>query len=303
MIMLMHMDQAFASSHPDRQPAGWTGNGHVFYVRDKADLAENWLPLFFSDKIKFKSFTRKLYRWGFRQVSVPDGAGVVGSVPPTVLGSAPAATCVMTYYYNAHFQRDKKSLLTSMRSVTAATKRKEQRDQHAFQLKQAQAQVNSNIQFPKNVSAVVSGSEDSNANANTNQLLAETLVRMSSPISSVTDDALASATAVTTSSMATAPMIATDLSGSSYLMAIREKLNRDLALARVGLVMSQHHQLVAMQLGQLNQRQGQQQNNNTGNLIQQVAALQQNQIPITSLSGHQATSIHSLLEMLRESAR
>jgi len=46
----------------------WTEEGDAFIVRDKSALESTVLPKYFSNKCKFMSFVRKLYRWGFRQV-------------------------------------------------------------------------------------------------------------------------------------------------------------------------------------------------------------------------------------------
>jgi len=111
MIMLMHVDKCFPT-HGEKMklaPAGFLENGGAFFIRDKDELAANWLPLFF-DKIKFSSFTRKLYRWGFKQVSI------LGT-------SLPYDTM---FFHNNNFQRDRKGLLPRMRSVTALTRRKEE---------------------------------------------------------------------------------------------------------------------------------------------------------------------------------
>lgn len=64
MLMLMHMDKIFAKSgkKPDQAPIGWVNNGLAFYIRDKNELVNKWLPIFFR-QAKFSSFTRKLYRY------------------------------------------------------------------------------------------------------------------------------------------------------------------------------------------------------------------------------------------------
>jgi hypothetical protein len=69
-----------------------------------------WLPLFFR-QAKFSSFTRKLYRWGFRQVNMT--------------GEPLLASNKEICFANEYFRRDDRALLGRMRSVTAASKRKE----------------------------------------------------------------------------------------------------------------------------------------------------------------------------------
>jgi hypothetical protein len=93
----------------DREAAvGWTLDGRAFIIRNKDDLVKGLLPMFFRQG-KLASFTRKLYRWGFRQVSVsPDG---LSSKKKMIFG-------------HEWFQRDNKQLMASMRSITAAGTRR-----------------------------------------------------------------------------------------------------------------------------------------------------------------------------------
>jgi HSF-type DNA-binding len=78
-------------------------------VRSKEQLCASWLPLFFGQS-KFSSFTRKLYRWGFRKINMASH---------TVGGSHANAY----FFGNENFQRDKMELLSLMKSVTAAKTR------------------------------------------------------------------------------------------------------------------------------------------------------------------------------------
>jgi hypothetical protein len=87
---------------------GWVLDGKGFVIRSKERLCKTWLPLFFG-QAKFSSFTRKLYRWGFRKVNLAPQAMI-----PTAC-----------YFGNEYFQRDNKGLLSRMRSVTAAKTRSE----------------------------------------------------------------------------------------------------------------------------------------------------------------------------------
>lgn len=43
----------------------WTPNGASFTIRDKKGLEEQVIPLYFQNRVYFRSFLRKLYRWGF----------------------------------------------------------------------------------------------------------------------------------------------------------------------------------------------------------------------------------------------
>lgn len=109
MLLLMHLEKVEAQGM-GKMPMGWAEEGKVIYIRDKDELTKRWLPLFFQQS-KASSFTRKLYRWGFRQVSI------AGDHPP----SSPKL-----YFCNENFQRDNKTLLSQMRSITAAGRRREQ---------------------------------------------------------------------------------------------------------------------------------------------------------------------------------
>jgi len=68
------------------------------------------LPLNLRIYRKFQSFTRKLYRWGFRQVNRG-----IGPDDPIIFG-------------NEHFQRDDEELMVKMRSTTAASNRRSRND-------------------------------------------------------------------------------------------------------------------------------------------------------------------------------
>jgi len=109
--MLMHIEKSFAKSgrNTTDAPAGWTEDGKVFFILDKTELDKRWLPLFFP-QAKFSSFTRKLYRWGFRQVSVGPESRVASKKGRGI------------FFYNEHFQRDEKHLLPKMRSTSTPNK-------------------------------------------------------------------------------------------------------------------------------------------------------------------------------------
>lgn len=112
MLMLTHIEKVEAKTGKKASAVGWDEKGLAFFIRDKDTLVNHWLPLFFRQS-KFSSFTRKLYRWGFRQVSV-------SGEPMTKTASQEMFFC------NENFQRNRKSLMSNMRSVTAAGRRREQ---------------------------------------------------------------------------------------------------------------------------------------------------------------------------------
>ena len=84
----------------------WLPDGKSFVIRDKEEFKEKVLSKYFK-ATKFSSFTRKLYRWGFRQVNRH-----IGPNDPIIFGSE-------------HFQRDNEALMANMRSVTAQPARKQ----------------------------------------------------------------------------------------------------------------------------------------------------------------------------------
>lgn len=55
------------------QPISWLPGGDGFLISDPNEFTLKVLPRFFSQRVEFSSFTRKLYWWGFRKVK--RGAG------------------------------------------------------------------------------------------------------------------------------------------------------------------------------------------------------------------------------------
>jgi hypothetical protein len=84
----------------------WLADGQSFVIRHPDEFTRKVLPKYFK-ATKFSSFTRKLYRWGFRQVNRG-----IGPDDPIIFG-------------NEFFQREKAELMAKMRSVTAASARKQ----------------------------------------------------------------------------------------------------------------------------------------------------------------------------------
>jgi HSF-type DNA-binding len=83
----------------------WLEDGKSFVIRHPDEFTRKVLPHFFK-ATKFSSFTRKLYRWGFRQVNRG-----IGPDDPIIFG-------------NEFFQRDNAEIMAKMRSITAASARK-----------------------------------------------------------------------------------------------------------------------------------------------------------------------------------
>jgi len=83
----------------------WLPDGKAFVIYDIKDFTKDVVPKFFKAS-KFCSFTRKLYRWGFRQLNRG-----IGPDEPIIFG-------------NEFFQQDNADLMVNMRSITAASIRK-----------------------------------------------------------------------------------------------------------------------------------------------------------------------------------
>jgi len=111
MLMLTYVDREYATDcgkEIEHATVSWTMDGRAFIIRSKDDLVKELLPMFFREG-KFASFTRKLYRWGFRQVTVsPDR---IHRKREIIFG-------------HDLFRKDNKTLMGRMRSVTAAATRR-----------------------------------------------------------------------------------------------------------------------------------------------------------------------------------
>jgi len=96
----------------------WLPEGKAFVIYNIKEFTSSVIPKFFKAS-KFCSFTRKLYRWGFRQLNRG-----IGPDEPIIFG-------------NEYFQRDNADLMVNMRSITAASIRKRESDllRHMLQSK------------------------------------------------------------------------------------------------------------------------------------------------------------------------
>lgn len=105
MLLLLHVEHVYAKQgkKPEDQSISWSDYGTSFVIRDKDALCKAWVPVFFG-KAKFSSFTRKLYRWGFRKVDISiNDKGVQ-----------------IVVFSNEDFQRDDVPRICNMQSITAA---------------------------------------------------------------------------------------------------------------------------------------------------------------------------------------
>ena len=100
--MMSLMKYATKAGDPETFCVAWLDDGKSFIIRQPDEFTRKVLPKFFK-ATKFSSFTRKLYRWGFRQVNRG-----IGPDDPIIFG-------------NENFQRDNAELMAKMRSTTAAS--------------------------------------------------------------------------------------------------------------------------------------------------------------------------------------
>jgi HSF-type DNA-binding len=122
MLVMLHMDKVhesqFQKESPDCQSVAppvidWctrqSGNetDHVIVINDCDRLVNEILPEFGFPTISTESFVRKMYRWGFRQVS--------GTYSGTY-----ARSFTRYMYESEHFRKDNLSLLGKMESRTAS---------------------------------------------------------------------------------------------------------------------------------------------------------------------------------------
>lgn len=115
MLLLVEVERMTAKSGKSPQKAclAWRPEGLSFVIRHGDDLVGKILPMV-SCPAKFSSFLRKLYRWGFRQV-----------VDRSVERSDKAPKNREKVFMHPYFQRDNKSLMDRMKSITAESTRKE----------------------------------------------------------------------------------------------------------------------------------------------------------------------------------
>lgn len=118
MLLLIHVERSMhkAGKRSSAGPIAWILDGRAFVIQDRDQLVQQWLPKFFL-RGKFQSFTRKLYRWEFRQVNLPRE------------GDTDQDSNKELYFAHPYFQRDRKQLMMYMRSVTAARTRRQQQQQ------------------------------------------------------------------------------------------------------------------------------------------------------------------------------
>lgn len=96
----------FAETQGDDFCVAWCRDGKSFIINNCDEFTRNVVPKFFKPT-KFSSFTRKLYRWGFRQINRG-----LGPDDPVIFGCA-------------YFQRNAPEEMAHMRSITAAAARKD----------------------------------------------------------------------------------------------------------------------------------------------------------------------------------
>jgi hypothetical protein len=67
--------QILSAKEPDGETTSykeivhWTPNGKAFKVEKRESFSSQLLPLYFGGEAEFRSFTRRLLRWGFRSIN------------------------------------------------------------------------------------------------------------------------------------------------------------------------------------------------------------------------------------------
>jgi hypothetical protein len=52
-----------------RDIIAWLPSGRSFFVKDRAKLTRDILPRYFDQGAEYRSFTRRLRRWGFKRIA------------------------------------------------------------------------------------------------------------------------------------------------------------------------------------------------------------------------------------------
>jgi hypothetical protein len=117
-FQLMNLMEFADLQNKDECCVAWLPDGKSFIIRNPDEFTRQLVPKYFK-ATKFSSFTRKLYRWGFRQVNRG-----IGPDDPIIFG-------------NEHFQRDSAEVMSKMRSITAAGTRKQDDTHGMFSMKRS----------------------------------------------------------------------------------------------------------------------------------------------------------------------
>jgi len=116
MMMLMMYVERISSrlgKGKGKESIEWTADGKSFVIWHVKDFTSSWLLMFFGNT-KFSSFTRKLYRWGFRKIKMCRSTNHKD-------GQCGRVLC----FGNENFQREDMTLLTKMHSITAEKHRRQ----------------------------------------------------------------------------------------------------------------------------------------------------------------------------------
>ncbi|GAX26821.1 hypothetical protein FisN_9Lu101 [Fistulifera solaris] len=108
MLLMIYVERisSQAGRKTEQEAIHWLKDGTIIAVRDPDELYSTWLVKFFGS-LKYDSFIRKVYRWGFRKS------------PPTAYG-LPASFHVFSH---PCFCRDQMDQLCEMKSTTAVKRR------------------------------------------------------------------------------------------------------------------------------------------------------------------------------------
>lgn len=119
MLMIAPFEHTFMETGCREQeaPVAWKMDGKAFVIQGKREeLVRKYLPKFFP-QTKFSCFTRKLYRWEFRQTVLP-------ATETSVTRQAAPRSERPFVFTHPYFQRDNPELMAYMESTTAAGMRR-----------------------------------------------------------------------------------------------------------------------------------------------------------------------------------
>jgi hypothetical protein len=136
LLLLVHAERE--ADRRGKTPAkgaslAWTSDGKAIKIRDTRELTNKLLPLLAHTDLgqaKFSSFLRRLYRWGFRQVSSSSSKNKCDDHARNEKVVKAKVFC------HPLFQRDNKPLVEGMKSITAEGNRRAASSQHLTGIRQ-----------------------------------------------------------------------------------------------------------------------------------------------------------------------
>ncbi len=146
MLLLIFVERECRKRGDEAEKASiaWTNDGLAVIIRDHHELVNVYLPQIFRSRGRFSSFTRKLYRWGFRQKTAKSRS------------KASFTSSSAKIFFHKQFQRDNKKLLADMRSaVTGPAQKKAASPPTKVRHHETTRAVISNLSIPRHENALI----------------------------------------------------------------------------------------------------------------------------------------------------